>query len=283
MRVYRRRRAAFRRLSPLAVATGLCLSLPLAGCLRTPAGEMQVLAEAAHFDRRLLMGGQFQHVVYSKPSTANQFTRLHVYLHGDGTPWLGKGQPAFDPTPRNPLTLKLMALDRTPSLYLGRPCYDGLAATDPSCHPWYWTHARYAEAVVDSLAQVLSQWIEKHPYKRITLIGYSGGGSLALLLAQRIAQVDTLVTLAANLDIDRWADAHGYTRMRASLNPSRSASLRNGLRQYHWVGEQDQNVTPDLLESALARQPNARLTILPALDHDCCWEARWPTLLAEFE
>lgn len=278
-----RQRAALKRLSLPAVAAGLCLSLSLAGCLRTPVGEMQELAEAARFDRRLLTGGQFQHVVYSKPSTANDFARLHVYLHGDGTPWLRKGRPAFDPTPRNPLTLKLMALDQTPSLYLGRPCYDGLAFTDPSCHPWYWTHARYADEVVDSLAQALSQWMEKHPYRRITLIGYSGGGSLALLLAQRMAKVDTLVTLAANLDIDRWADAHGYSRLQSSLNPARLASLRHGLSQHHWVGEQDQNVTPDLLKSALSRQPNAQLTILPALDHDCCWETLWPALLTEFE
>ena len=74
---------------------------------------------------------------------------LHVYLDGDGTPMLGS-YPAADPTPRDPLVLDLMALDSTPSIYVGRPCYHGLSGAP--CSPSLWTSGRYSEPVVASMA-----------------------------------------------------------------------------------------------------------------------------------
>ena len=36
---------------------------------------------------------------------------LHVYIEGDGTPYVARHDFAADPTPRNPLMLRLMTLD----------------------------------------------------------------------------------------------------------------------------------------------------------------------------
>src|SRR6266545_4164343 len=73
-------------------------------------------------------GEGFAHVVYRPAGLRPDGGRvLHIYLDGDGTPW-ERGRPAPDPTPRAPLVLRLMALDPAPRVYLGRPCYHGLAA-----------------------------------------------------------------------------------------------------------------------------------------------------------
>ena len=53
---------------------------------------------------------------------------LRVYIEGDGFAWVNRTTPSDDPTPRNPLGLKLAAADPSPNvLYLARPCqYVGL-------------------------------------------------------------------------------------------------------------------------------------------------------------
>ena len=71
-----------------------------------------------------LTGTNYQHAIYR--NSARGIT-LHVYLAGDGTPWLERYRIAPEPTPRRPLTLQLMAHDSSPSVLLGRPCYHGFA------------------------------------------------------------------------------------------------------------------------------------------------------------
>lgn len=220
----------------------------------------------------------FQHQLFFSGSIRSPVDCLHVYLDGDGTPWLGPGRPALDPSPDDPLVLRLMAADQGPALYLGRPCYAGLAAT-PGCHPWYWTHGRYSEPVIASMAAVLEAVVAEREVARLVLIGYSGGGALAMLLAQRFPQTSAVVTLAGNLDPDRWAEHHGYTPLRGSLNPSRLEPLAAGVHQIHFVGAEDRVVPPELIAEALRGQQNARLRVIPGLSHTCCWEPLWPELL----
>jgi pimeloyl-ACP methyl ester carboxylesterase len=114
----------------------------------------------------------------------------------------------------------------------------------------------------------------------VTLIGYSGGGVLAMLIAARVEQVRTVVTIAANLDIDAWADHHGYSRLIGSLNPASQPPLQAKIRQIHLVGERDLRVPAHLSEQTIARQPNARLIVMANFDHVCCWERAWPDILA---
>ena len=50
------------------------------------------------------------------------------------------------------------------------------------------------------MATALETWLKKKGYSELVLIGYSGGGALAMLLAERI-RVRAVITVAANLDI----------------------------------------------------------------------------------
>jgi pimeloyl-ACP methyl ester carboxylesterase len=113
----------------------------------------------------------------------------------------------------------------------------------------------------------------------LALIGYSGGGTLAMLLAPRVPGVGQLVTLGGNLDPQRWALLHGYSPLETSLNPSREDPLPPAIRQIHIVADDDRNVPPGMARAALAGQPAAEIWVLPDADHRCCWAARWPELL----
>lgn len=259
---------------------GAALVLLANACASPPADALRDTAQALGLARRVLPGAGFAHLVlYRAPIQANH--RLHIYLDGDGSPWLGRGMPAPDPTPRNPLVVRLMALDPQPALYLGRPCHGGLA--DPACEPWHWTHGRYSEAVVASLTAALRQLLAENPVDELVLIGFSGGGTLAMLVAPRLAEVKGVVTLAGNLDVTGWARRHGHSPLRGSLDPARLPPLPATIRQWHWVGAEDRVVPPDLVLQVVARQPNAQARVLPDLDHQCCWERLWPGLLRTLE
>jgi len=103
---------------------------------------------------------------------------------------------------------------------------------------------------------------------------------LAMLIAARVEQVRGVLTIAANLDIATWADRHGYSRLLGSLNPATQPPLPAKIRQIHLAGERDRRVPAHLSEPAVARQRNARLFVVPNVDHSCCWEHAWPAILA---
>jgi len=226
----------------------------------------------------LVRGDPFDHVVFNgAPQPGSR--RLHVYLDGDGTPWLA-GRPTRDPTPRKPLVLGLMAHDDVASVYLGRPCYHGLTEA-PGCTSELWTFGRYSEAVVSSMAAAMRRIVAARGIDEIVWFGYSGGGSLAVLLAPRFPESTGVVTVAANLDIDAWTAAHGDLQLTGSLNPGRQPPLPDRVVQIHYVGDRDHLVSVDVIRSGMTGA--ARVVVVPKYDHVCCWEEAWPTILAEIE
>jgi pimeloyl-ACP methyl ester carboxylesterase len=237
-----------------------------------------VLEETVGRDRSVIAGDPFRHLIY-RQGIWHKSSPVHVYLEGDGLPWVTRTRIAQDPTPRIPLALRLMSRDPGPSLYMGRPCYHGLAAS-PGCSPWLWTHGRYGEEVVRSMAAALRRALGPETNREVTLIGYSGGGVLAMLIAARIEQVGTVVTIGANLDIAAWADHHGYNRLVGSVNPATQPQLPVRIRQIHLAGERDIRVPAYLSQPAAARRPNAQFLVVPNFGHVCCWERAWPAILA---
>jgi len=202
----------------------------------------------------------------------------HVYIEGDGIPWIRRQVIAADPTPTKPLMLQLMAQDDQPALYLGRPCYHKMN-NEPACNPWFWTYGRYSERVVDSMRAALAFLIRKHAISSLVLIGHSGGGTLAMLLAERLPEARLVVTLGGNLDIDAWTDQHGYTALKGSLNPARRPPLPPTVYQLHYVGKNDNNVPPEMLAAAIKQQQNARMFVLDDLGHQQGWGKYWAKIL----
>lgn len=258
----------------------LFVFIGLAGCA-TPAQRIDKTAHRYGFERKVLQGTKFKHVAYIKAATDGSDI-LHVYLEGDGSPWVHSTSVARDPTPRNPLALRLMALDPAPGLYLGRPCYYGLAYS-PACSPLLWTHERYSPQVISSMEMALRTELDACRCKGVVLIGYSGGGVIAALLAERIEQTKALITLAANLDIDAWAKLHDYSSLVGSLNPASRPPLDANIFQLHLAGGNDENVPANIIQAFVSRQRNAYFVMYDEFDHHCCWEKFWPDVLLKIK
>ncbi|PID60272.1 MAG: hypothetical protein CSB44_11105 [Gammaproteobacteria bacterium] len=222
-----------------------------------------------------------------EPVGSGRFTirkPLHVYLGGDGRPYReDHRRRSRDPTSIDgPLMFELMALDPKPSRYLGRPCYNGSLGVRP-CTDDLWTEARYSEDVVAAMVRGLLRLAENAGAEELWLFGHSGGGTLAMLLAERVEAVSRVITIGANLDTDRWIALHGYTPLRRSMNPATRPALRDDVWQWHLVGGRDGTVPPRIVRRFIDGQPAASGFEFPQYGHVCCWVETWPQVLAALE
>ncbi|WP_256679461.1 alpha/beta hydrolase [Pseudomonas sp. Fl4BN1] len=266
-------------LLPLSITTCLaaCAVFPSPNERRE---QVDALARAHHWQGLKLNAGAFQLQSYGPPTyTVNPV--LTLYLEGDGFAWINSRQPSPDPTPLDPLALKLAMTQPTGNAaYLGRPC-QYLGATRPPCQKRYWTGARFAEDVVLSLDQAADQLKARAGAQRLILVGYSGGGTLALLLAARRSDVELVVTVAGNLDHASWTRRHMVTPLKDSLNPANLRPSLANLRQVHLVGDADSVMPADLAKGFIASYPagsRAIVRVIPGYDHHCCWAQNWAEL-----
>jgi len=232
--------------------TALGCALIACACSADPTARHAAAAAARGLQAESVAGAGFTHRVYAaaRSGAAADSSVLHVYYGGDGSPFLDGRRIARDPTPRRPLTLALMQQDPFPAVFIGRPCYHGLLA---GCDSALWTVARYSPAVVESMAAATSRVIEARAPARVVLVGYSGGGALALLVAERLDRIDAVVTVAANLDVAAWTQRHGYTPLHESLDPADVAGSRADLAHLHLSGSADDNVPPATAEPTAHR------------------------------
>lgn len=249
----------------------------LASCSGIP--DAQQLADRHGLSLRQLPGGPFLLPVLAPPDLA-EGGALHVYLEGDGRPWLGRVR-AHNPTGHSTVALELMLADPHPALLLGRPCYHHAGTPAPPCEADLWTEGRYSQPVLEALAEALGQLVSEHQPASLVLVGYSGGGVLALLLAQRQTLPTTVVTVASNLDTAAWTEHHRHLPLDGSLNPARDIAPGGAFRQIHLAGARDTVVPPATTARYRARHPNAEYRLLEAFDHRCCWVEAWPGLLGE--
>jgi pimeloyl-ACP methyl ester carboxylesterase len=132
------------------------------------------------------------------------------------------------------------------------------------------------------MTEAIATLIERTAPERVVLIGHSGGGTLAVLIGERLATVDAVVTVAANLDVDAWSRHHGYTPLAESLDPARAPAVRT-VPQLHYSGAADDNVPPVLQTAFAQRAPHAEFRVIEGFGHTCCWAESWPTRLAEID
>lgn len=203
---------------------------------------------------------------------------IHIYLDGDGTPAMNRGRITLDPTSRNHIILALMDSDPHPSALVGRPCYYG---TQAGCEPKLWTTARYSSFVVQRLRERIEEMLAPYPNSPLVLVGYSGGGALAMLIAPKLSKLSALVTIAANIDTDAWVAHHGYAPLSESLNPALQPALDRSIRQFHYFGANDANVPIALMRAALARESAPQVKVVEGFDHECCWPQLWQTEMQE--
>jgi pimeloyl-ACP methyl ester carboxylesterase len=206
---------------------------------------------------------------------------IRVYIEGDGYAWITATIPSGDPTPRNPLALKLALQDLSDNvLYLARPCQYSLARS-PACEVSYWTDQRFSETVVRVMDQALTLLTQHSGNRRIELVGYSGGAAIAVLLAARCHDIVNLRTIAGNLDHDRVNRYHNVSLMPASLNSMDLSEKVRDLPQLHFVGNRDA-VVPEVVAHAFVEKEAsacAQVIEVEGATHASGWVERWHDLV----
>lgn len=256
----------------------------LAGCAQLPepstrATQAAQMAAAAGWQPQRLVTDDFvlQAFLPARPPPADTLT---VYIEGDGLAWVDSSTPSLDPTPLQPLALQLALRDGQAAAYLARPCQYTMDS-DPHCRQAYWTSHRFAPEVIRAGNQALDALKQSFAARRLILVGYSGGGAVATLLAARRHDVLRLITIAAPLDHQAWTARDQLTPLAASLNPADDWAALQSLPQRHYAGGRDQVVGADIARAYAARFPLSRrppVVVIDDFDHHCCWLARWPAL-----
>lgn len=207
---------------------------------------------------------------------------LVVYIEGDGRAWESRSRPSPDPTPTDPVALRMAAQDTAPAvLYLARPCQYVRNEDSRGCASAYWTERRFAPEVLASLNLAVDRTVARLGASRVVLIGYSGGGTVAALLAERRADAAGLATVAGVLDHRAWTRHHGVSPLDGSDNPADHLDRLSRVAQWHFVGAGDPVVPPGLTEAVverMGRPKTARVVRLDGFDHACCWDEAWPRL-----
>nr|VFK78080.1 MAG: Alpha/beta hydrolase family protein [Candidatus Kentron sp. SD] len=241
-------------------------------------------ASAAGWRKQRLSTEYFDLLSYVPNTPRPRREVLTVYIEGDGNAWLSTHRISSDPTPRNPIALKLALRhprDRA-AAYLARPCqYDGRASRPP-CESEYWSGKRYAPEVIAASQTAIDELKRRVDAKRVILIGFSGGGSVAALLAAERRDVAKLITVAGNLDHRILSAHHSVTPLYGSLNPVDAWQALRNIPQRHFVGGRDRVVPPVVARSYQRRFPEGErpvVRIIEGFDHHCCWEEHWPKLL----
>lgn len=250
------------------------LALVLQGCTDR-LDDAEDIAKPAGLERQELIVAPFRLTTFSRLKDVQ--SPVHVYIEGDGAAWASRYEPSLDPTPRRALALRLAALDRSPNvIYLARPCQ--FTRHDPSCTQIYWTDRRYSYEVIDSMDHAVSSLTAGLPHRQLELIGYSGGATIAALLAEKRDDITSLRTVAGNLTPQDLAKRRGVSPLQGSQDPSIEASRLSRLPQRHLVGGQDTVIPRFVAEAFIAKEsPSACATIIdvPRATHEDGWTEMW--------
>jgi pimeloyl-ACP methyl ester carboxylesterase len=274
--------SALRRVTALLLA--LLVPGALAACASSRQSEAPELARAAGWHWRIMPAGAFDLAVASSQRPGGD--TLTAYLEGDGLAYVWRGQPALDPTPTDPVALRLALADpgKMPVAWIGRPCQYTLPDYARNCRSAEWTLRRYAPEILDSVSAALDALERQSGARRLVLVGYSGGGAVAVLLAARRRDVALIITVAADLDLGYWTRREHLSPLTGSLDPAHVAAEVKAIPQFHFTGADDDVVGTDVARAYLAQLPPgapAHLVEVPGFTHACCWARDWPSLMSE--
>ena len=204
---------------------------------------------------------------------------LTIYIEGDGASWLFKTIPPRNPTPDQSLVVAMAASDPNPYvLYLARPCQFIDLGIVKECDESLWTDGRFSAQVITLFNQAIDEIVRSMPPLRLNLVGHSGGGTLATLIAAQRSDVNCLVTMASPLDITAWARALLIAPLTRSQNPAEPNANLKQIRQTHYLGENDRIVTKESIGRYRNFPPQTEFITIAGFDHRKFWLEHWPML-----
>jgi pimeloyl-ACP methyl ester carboxylesterase len=260
-------------------ASSFLLAFVLAACT-TSAQRVDRLAAHGGLTGETFEAGTFATLIYMRRTDAADTRPVVIFFEGDPSAKRTALEPYVVPVSTHPIALELAL--RTPArvAYITRPCYH--ESREASCTLDEWTTGRYSNEAVQSLANSVREVARRMNAREVRLVGYSGGGTLAVLVAERLDDVAGVVTIAANLDTEAWTKKHDYPALTRSLNPTTSESVHSW-PELHVMGARDEVVPPSTVSRYFERHSSARRWTIDDADHACCWVDRWTELWPQID
>ncbi len=230
------------------------------------------------FEKKLVKAGDFIITTYQRISDKHNSPYV-FYIEGDGSITIGRHIISDNPTPANIMLLKLASLDTRPNVvYIARPCQYTPIEFNPKCSQAYWTDKRLSEEVVESVNIVINTINDGKP---ISLVGFSGGGGIAILVAATNKNVKNIITIAGNLDINSFSRYHKVYALKESLNPIDYAMKISNIPQLHISGSDDQIVPSNIANAYLEISGSncVEQKIYPNITHNEGWDKIWQDVL----
>lgn len=268
----------------IRVTASLVASLMLTACSSQSSEQLRLQAEqlaqqgnltAMQVNTRLPIAAWGRLASATRPAAKNHV--IHVYIEGDGRAWRSGGRPSMDPTPHEPVGLKLAVVDSHSSvLYLARPCQFDMDAAR-GCDFSVWTDKRFGE-----IADIKAALQQLTGNSELVLIGFSGGANIAIQLAAQLSQVTGLITVAGNMDADSFNRFHRLVQEQYGNNTDLITQLAN-VAQLHYTGSKDAIVPPALTRQQLApiqSSPCVQVNEVANANHHGPWQIDWSAFLA---
>jgi pimeloyl-ACP methyl ester carboxylesterase len=240
--------------------------------------DADFVGKSNDFTKKLVKGGDFWITTYQRINNKN--LPYVFYIEGDGHAFNSKYSISDNPTPAHPMLLKLAALDDRPNVvYIARPCQYTDVSYNSKCNQSYWTDKRMSREVVDSINEVIETLNQDAP---LSLIGFSGGGGIAVLIAAQNKHVKDVITLSGNLDHVSFNKFHNARPMLGSLNPIDYATKIAQIPQLHISGGEDK-ITPPFIADKYVKASNSicvHQAIFNTAKHQKGWEEIWKYILS---
>ncbi len=263
----------------------LTLIMPLVACVgdgqltSSSSRKLEPLIENA----RIYKGERFD-LLYSiiRNSTSK---KAIIYIEGDGRAYVSRRRISSDPTPTNPVGLALSEQDpRTDKIiYVARPCQYTKKINSRNCEKRYWTTERFSPVIIDLYLEFFENLRRDLGVQNIEVIGYSGGGAIAAILAAQSSHVTGLKTVAGYLDHKKINQQTGVSQLIGSEDPMEFARYLEFIPQIHFVGSQD-DLIPKSSVDGFYELTNIKRCLgvrVVSAGHSHGWVKQWPILIKE--
>jgi len=226
------------------------------------------------FKKELVKGDEFWITTYQRIKDQN--APYVFYIEGDGAAFAGRYRVSTNPTPRRQMMIELANMDTRPNIiYVARPCQYTPMNLNPKCSLPYWTDKRMSDDSVAAMNEVVNS-INKNG-KKFSLVGFSGGGAIAILIAARNPLVKDIITIAGNLDHAEFTAHHKVSPMTGSFNPIDYTDAVKHIPQLHVSGKDD-NIVPAHIADKFTKKsssPCVKNEIYPNVSHLNGWNKVW--------
>ena len=262
------------------------LSLTIVGCshnIKLPSDRIRstnAIATYLGMMKQEMKSKQFNIITYQKINNSSN-KKVNIYIEGDGLAWMSPTVISSNPTPIRPLPLILSQLDPSNNIiYIGRPCqyHQTNRNIKDKCNQKYWSSHRFSEEVINSITNTISKIKKQYDFQNINLIGFSGGATVALLVAARRSDIKSIRTISGNLDHEKVNKNHRVSQMPNSLNAIDIAEQINHIPQQHLIGGKDKIITKDIIKSYLNASKDYKcieVINIPQASHEYGWHNSW--------